>query len=315
VSGGITGTVSYDDVGRTASFKPNKALSNSVTYTVTLTTGIKDRAGNALVSNYSWQFATEGTLAGHALTVSVSAGNGIVTSAPAGIACGMDCSENYAAGTNVRLFATPSAGSVFSGWSGACSGTGVCTLSMPAAQNVAARFSASGAGSLRTNEWVQKSFVAYYGRPADPAGLGYWAERMDREGGSLSSIITAFGSSDEFNRRYGGLTYTALVTKIYQQALARDPDPAGLAYYVGELQAGRRTLQSIALDVLNGATRAPDSTVVANKLDVANHFTGKCAASCAYGGEQTGVNALTAVTRDPASVITAKLAIESRCGP
>jgi hypothetical protein len=138
---------------------------------------------------------------------------------------------------------------------------------------------------------------------------------MDREGGSLSSIITAFGSSDEFNRRYGGLTYTALVTKIYQQALARDPDPAGLAYYVGELQAGRRTLQSIALDVLNGATRAPDSTVVANKLDVANHFTGKCAAGCAYGGEQSGANALTAITPDPATVMTAKLAIESRCGP
>ena len=77
---------------------------------------------------------------------------------------------------------------------------------------------------------------------------------MDAEGGSLNAIIGAFGNSDEFNRRYGGLSYPALVTKIYQQALGRDPDPAGLAYYVGELQAGRRTLQSITLDVLNGAT-------------------------------------------------------------
>ena len=61
---------------------------------------------------------------------------------------------------------------------------------------------------------------------------------MDNEGGSLSSIIAAFGKSDEFNQRYGGLTYTALVTKIYRQALGRDPDPAGLSWYVGETNGG-----------------------------------------------------------------------------
>jgi hypothetical protein len=47
---------------------------------------------------------------------------------------------------------------------------------------------------------------------------------MDQEGGSLSSIIGAFGYSDEFNRRYGGLSYTTLVTKISQLAPGRDPD-------------------------------------------------------------------------------------------
>ena len=60
---------------------------------------------------------------------------------------------------------------------------------------------------------------------------------MDAEGGSLNAIIAAFGNSNEFNNRYGSLSSTALVTKIYQQTLGRDPDPAGIAYYVGELQA------------------------------------------------------------------------------
>jgi hypothetical protein len=163
--------------------------------------------------------------------------------------------------------------------------------------------------------YVQKAYVAYYGRPADPGGLDYWATRMDAEGGSLNAIIGAFGYSDEFNRRYGGLTNTQLVTLIYQQALGRDPDPAGLNWYVAELVAGRRTLQTITLDVLNGATTAPDSTVVANKLAVAAYYTTKVAAGCPYGTEQDGVDVITIVTAHPASVVAAEAAIDAGCGP
>jgi len=177
------------------------------------------------------------------------------------------------------------------------------------------RVGTRNAGSNYSRDYVQKSYVAYYGRPADPAGQDYWALRMDSEGQSLNAIIGAFGNSDEFNRRYGGLSFTALVTRIYQQALGRDPDPAGLAFYVGELQAGRRTLQSITLDVLNGATTAPDATVVANKLQVAAYFTVRVAAGCAYGTEQIGVDSISGVTALSASVTTAKASIDSRCGP
>jgi Divergent InlB B-repeat domain len=59
------------------------------------------------------------------LTVNVSSvvssegsGSGSVTSSPAGISCGSDCSEAYLSGTVVSLTAAPSAGSVFAGWSG-----------------------------------------------------------------------------------------------------------------------------------------------------------------------------------------------------
>ncbi len=171
-----------------------------------------------------------------------------------------------------------------------------------------------GIGSTYARNYVQKAYVAYYGRPADPGGLAYWAGRMDGEGGSLNAIIAAFGYSDEFNRRYGGLTNTQLVTKIYQQALGRNPDAGGLNWYVNELLAGRRTLQTITLDVLNGATTAPDSTVVANKLAVAAYYTAKVEAGCGYGTEQEGVNALSGVTANVATVTSAKAAIDARCG-
>jgi hypothetical protein len=84
---------------------------------------------------------------------------------------------------------------------------------------------------------------------------------------------------------------------------------------VNELMAGRRTLQTITLDVLNGATTAPDSVVVADKLDVAAYYTAKVAAGCSYGTEQTGVNTLTGVTASYSTVTAAKAAIDSRCGP
>ncbi len=255
------------------------------------------------------------------LTVTKS-GRGTVTSSPAGINCGLDCSETFPAGAAVTLVATPDLGApggnyTFAGWGGACArfgGQPSCALTMSISQSASADFNYIGNGSIYSRDDVQKAYVAYYGRPADPAGLSYWAVRMDAEGQSLIAIIGAFATSNEFNQRYDGLDYPALVTRIYQQILERNPDAAGLAYYVGELQAGHRTLESIALDILNGARNAPDATVVANRLDVAAYYTTKVADGCPYGTALDGVGVIARVTADPETVAAAKIAINTRCG-
>jgi secreted trypsin-like serine protease len=77
----------------------------------------------------------------HTLVVSTGGtGSGTVTSAPAGINCGSDCSENYDEGTEVALAASATSDSTFGGWSGACSGTGPCNVSMDGDRSVTATF-------------------------------------------------------------------------------------------------------------------------------------------------------------------------------
>lgn len=67
-------------------------------------------------------------------------GTGVVTSSPAGISCGVDCAETYNTGTSVTLSALPDGNSVFTGWSGACSGIGICTVTMDATRSIDATF-------------------------------------------------------------------------------------------------------------------------------------------------------------------------------
>ena len=72
-------------------------------------------------------------------------GSGNVTSNTGGISCATSnigaCSASYLAGTSVTLTATATAGSGFTGWSGACSGTAItCVVPMAAARNVTATF-------------------------------------------------------------------------------------------------------------------------------------------------------------------------------
>jgi hypothetical protein len=67
-------------------------------------------------------------------------GSGTVTSTPSGIDCGADCSESYSGGTVVTLTASPDGGSIFGGWSGACSGTGTCQVTMNSNTAVIASF-------------------------------------------------------------------------------------------------------------------------------------------------------------------------------
>ena len=83
-------------------------------------------------------------------TLSVSGsgtGSGSVVSTPSGVSCSVaagatsgTCVGTFATGTQIELEATPSAGSTFGGWSGACTGTGTCKPDLTADRAVTATF-------------------------------------------------------------------------------------------------------------------------------------------------------------------------------
>src|SRR5258708_2826523 len=121
----------------------NTLITCTTPYTVAANTG-PTRSGTLSVS-----FGSSGTLSQNVLqygptqtlTVGVT-GSGKVTSSPSGISCPGTCSVGFTYGTTVTLTASASTGHTFSGWSGPCSGTGACNVTMNSAQNVTATFTA-----------------------------------------------------------------------------------------------------------------------------------------------------------------------------
>jgi hypothetical protein len=94
------------------------------------------------------------------MVATAGTGTGSVASLDKTIDCGTTCSASYLYGTSVTLTATADDSSDFTGWSGACTGTGPCIVAMTAAESVTASFklksiglhvAVSGTGSVKTD--------------------------------------------------------------------------------------------------------------------------------------------------------------------
>jgi Bacterial Ig-like domain (group 3)/Lamin Tail Domain/Divergent InlB B-repeat domain len=122
-------------------------------------------------------------------------GTGTVTSSPAGISCGATCSANYTDGAVVTLTASPDATAAFAGWSGDCTGTGPCTVTMNANKSVTATFNfvppptsvkisqvyggGGNSGSTYTND-----FIELYNQGPNPVALDGWSVQATSAAGT-----------------------------------------------------------------------------------------------------------------------------------
>jgi hypothetical protein len=98
---------------------------------------------------------------------------------------------------------------------------------------------------------VVRTYATLLEREPDGPGLTYWSERLGEGATSVAQMAEGFFTSKEFITNFGGLTNAALVTAIYRHALGREPDAAGMAYYVGVLNAGQTQAQTFADFVLS----------------------------------------------------------------
>src|SRR5512144_1247671 len=129
--------------------------------------------------------------------------------------------------------------------------------------------------SLQSYTEIQDLYIAYYQRPGDPAGVRYWADRLEANGGNLDNIDDAFGNSAEAFSIYGpinGSTIGSVIDKIYLALFDRLPDAGGKQFYINGFNNGTFTAASLALNILNGAQN-DDAVAIVNKEQAANQFT------------------------------------------
>ena len=133
------------------------------------------------------------------LTVSkAGSGSGTVTTSPAGINCGADCTESYEEGTIVTLIPNPDGGSTFGGWSGGAD----CTdgsVTMNAARNCTATFNVIPPNTLA----VTLSGTGSGTVTSSPPGINCGVDCS--ESYSFGTVVTLTPTPD-MNSTFGGWT-------------------------------------------------------------------------------------------------------------
>ncbi len=88
-------------------------------------------------------------------------------------------------------------------------------------------------------------YVAFFNRAADQEGLIYWtttADNVAKQGGDVSSVFRTiakgFATHLTFKSTYGDLNNKEFVEAIYRNALGRDGDAQGIAYWTDLIDRG-----------------------------------------------------------------------------
>ncbi|WP_143132975.1 DUF4214 domain-containing protein [Pseudoduganella namucuonensis] len=159
------------------------------------------------------------------------------------------------------------------------------------------------------HEVVQRIYIAYFGRPADPAGLAYWAGQFRRAAvpatlpgltaayagsATVRGLVDSFGASQESKDLYSG-DNDEFITAIYRNIFGKEPDMAGKNYWRGLVESAAITRTFAALAIMAGA-QAEDIDVVNNKIEVANSFTAaisEARLNASYNGNDANASART----------------------
>lgn len=125
---------------------------------------------------------------------------------------------------------------------------------------------------------LQSLYIAYFGRPADAAGVTYWTPIIDG-GTSFDEIASRFMDSDEFTATSSDLN--DVVTAAYANGLGREAGADEVAFWVGQIEAGNETVASL-LEAFRSTDDATDRQTLENKILVANAYTAAAVAGAEF---------------------------------
>ncbi|MCA1246474.1 DUF4214 domain-containing protein [Massilia sp. MS-15] len=136
---------------------------------------------------------------------------------------------------------------------------------------------------------LQHVYLAYFGCPADPAGLEHWGRQLAassaatepaalasqyRDNPGVRAMLDAFANSAEARDTSGSAK--EFIAGLYRNLFQREADPAGLDYWVQALDKGVISRSDAALAIMLGAQHKDPGTL-AGKVAVATRFTGMLA--------------------------------------
>jgi len=158
---------------------------------------------------------------------------------------------------------------------------------------------------------ITELYISYYDRAPDPAGLAYWVERYD-DGMSLLEIANSFAVQNETLSKYPYLadqstgSVESFVTSVYQNLFGRDPDQAGLNYWVQQIEGGQ-PLGRIIVDIVSGA-QGTDAIIIQNQVSVGLYYADALVEHAQHGhvkewSPESAVAVLDEVNADPATVV------------
>lgn len=145
------------------------------------------------------------------LTVSKSGtGVGAIISVPGGINCGATCSADFDYNSKITLTATASTGSSFTGWSGPCTGTGQCAVTMIEVLSINATFTLNKYALTVVKAGNGSGLVSSL-----PTGIDCGSDCTEEYDYNTAITLTATpATGSNFTNWSGGCTGTAITCKV-----------------------------------------------------------------------------------------------------
>lgn len=150
---------------------------------------------------------------------------------------------------------------------------------------------------------IQRLYVAYFNRPADPVSLATYEDilqaRLNGQPATQADLETLaaqfFSPSAEYSALYNGLTNAQIVNQLYNNLFGRDAEAAGLTAWTRALNEGTETFASIALQ-LTFSAQGTDAQTIEVRLNAATAFTAAvdtAAEILGYSGNDAAASART----------------------
>lgn len=149
---------------------------------------------------------------------------------------------------------------------------------------------------------VAELYIVFFGRAPDADGMNYWVQALSN-GSTINEIAAGFAKSEEFQSTYGSLSSSDAIHQFYQNALNREADADGLAFWLNKLQQGH-TFAEIALGKIETAfaggdkVHPEDTAIVRNKVEIAKYVSLVLASNDA----KLAADAFDGLTVDPSSI-------------